>query len=531
MLPPKAWSDQSTSNTTIRLCKISEQPCSSQQPLLVSHCITIAADLTWEAFAYGHKLDPCQCQPLHGITPHLNSASLQHLIHVLDTSTICAGHPDEKYVSMLKAKKGKRVIASDGCTRAYLDEQGQVTLNGHLYPFTVRSAGCEILCHGSKCHSCMSYRAVLRAMYTRWITHSPSRHTTTSSKTNFRYLSTPEKAERYKELKGRSLSAESTVKRLKERIKQVMSNHSIEIDQELHNDLSQIMEEHNHAVVNDFPEGSFQQLFWNQQLQAVRTDKRQVRWHPLIIKWCLHLKMLSSAAYHALRTSGFLTLPSERTLRDYTNIVRGAVGIQPEVNAQLIKEAKVTTLQDFEKFVAVAFDEVKIREDLVYDKHTGQVVGFINLGNFNHQLHALTEACESCTTFKADTVATHMLVFMVRGLFTNLEYPYAQFTTTTASGVQLFSVVWDVVQSLEGCGLKVIALCCDGASPNRKFIKMHKSSQGDKPTYKTINPFSPEKRPIFFISDVPHLLKTTRNCWSHSFAHKDTRKLWVCKKS
>ena len=411
MLPSQAWSDQSTSNSTIRLCKISEQPCSSQQPLLVSHCITVAADLTWEAFAHGHKLDPCQCQPLHGIIPHIDSASLQHLIHVLDTSTICAGHPDEKYVSMLEAKKGKRVIASDGCTSAYLDEQGQVTLNGHLYPFTVRSAGCEILCHGSKCHSCMSYRSVLRTMHTRWITHSPSRHTSTSSTTNFRYLSTPEKAERYKELKARSLSAESTVKRLKERIKQVMSNHSIEIDDELHNDLSQIMEEHNHAVVTEFPEGSFQQLFWDQQLQAVRTDKRQVCWHPLIIKWCLHFKMLSSAVYHALRTSGFLTLPSERTLRDYTNIVKGAVGIQPQVNEQLIKEAKVTKLQEYEKFVVVAFDEVKIREDLVYDKHTGQVVGFVNLGDFNNQLHTFTESCESYTTFKTDTVAIHTCLF------------------------------------------------------------------------------------------------------------------------
>ena len=52
------------------------------------------------------------------------------------------------------------------------------------------------------------------------------------------------------------------------------------------------------------------------------------------------------------------------------------------------------------------------------------------------QLHKLTEACEICSTFKPDTVATHMLVFTVQELFTNLEYPYAQFTTTTASGVQ-----------------------------------------------------------------------------------------------
>ena len=146
-----------------------------------------------------------------------------------------------------------------------------------------------------------------------------------------------------------------------------------------------------------------------------------------------------------------------------------------------------------EKFVVVAFGEVKVQKDLVYDTWD-QLVGFVNFGNFNNQLHTLKETCQSCTTFKPDTVATHVLVFMVLGLFTNLEYPYAQFTTTTASGVQLFSVVWDVVWSLEGCGLKVIVLSCDRASPNRKFIKMHKSSQGDKSLqmYITINPFSPE---------------------------------------
>ena len=39
-----------------------------------------------------------------------------------------------------------------------------------------------------------------------------------------------------------------------------------------------------------------------------------MHWHPMIIKWCLHLKVLSSAAYHAFQTSRFITLPSERTL-------------------------------------------------------------------------------------------------------------------------------------------------------------------------------------------------------------------------
>lgn len=31
----------------------------------------------------------------------------------------------------------------------------------------------------------------------------------------------------------------------------------------------------------------------------------------------------------------------------------------------------------------------------------------------------------------------------------------------------------------------------------------------------------------FFFPDVPHLIKTVRNAWSNSFAHKNSRALWV----
>ena len=65
---------------------------------------------------------------------------------------------------------------------------------------------------------------------------------------------------------------------------------------------------------------------------------------------------------------------------------------------------------------------------------------------------------------------------------------------------------------------------CDGASPNRKFYKMHGKS--GELTYKTPNPFH-EDLDIYFICDVPHLLKTTRNCWSNSLAIKYSRAFWV----
>ena len=65
--------------------------------------------------------------------------------------------------------------------------------------------------------------------------------------------------------------------------------------------------------------------------------------------------------------------------------------------------------------------------------------------------------------------------------------------------------------------LKVLAVTCDGASPNQKLFKMHfhmtlKDEMNPDVTYQTVNLFSPEKRFIYFISDAPHLLKTARNC-------------------
>ncbi len=124
------------------------------------------------------------------------------------------------------------------------------------------------------------------------------------------------------------------------------------------------------------------------------------------------------------------------------------------------------------------------------------------------------------------SIATHILGIMVRGVFSGLHFPYAHFPTTGVTGATLFSLVWEAIERLERLGFKVVALTGDGASPNRKFFSLHAESQ-EEICYKTLNPYATEDRFIYFFSDVPHLMKTTRNCWSHSFGHGCTRKLWV----
>ena len=86
--------------------------------------------------------------------------------------------------------------------------------------------------------------------------------------------------------------------------------------------------------------------------------------------------------------------------------------------------------------------------------------------------------------------------------------------------------MYEAIEHLETIGFKVIALTGDGASPNRKFFKLH-SVKGEELTFKYRNPYAKEERYIYFISDVPHLMKTTRNCWSHSFWNGNKRTLWV----
>lgn len=64
--------------------------------------------------------------------------------------------------------------------------------------------------------------------------------------------------------------------------------------------------------------------------------------------------------------------------------------------------------------------------------------------------------------------------------------------------------------------MKVLCITADGASSNRKFFRMHYNKKDPQTFHKTRNIYSTDNRWLYFISDPPHLLKTVRNCWSHS---------------
>lgn len=104
---------------------------------------------------------------------------------------------------MVNAKKGK-IISSDGKVAASIDQYAPVSVNGEHYRATVRTGSCEMVSTSHKCTSCKSYRDTLRAMYNRWCKRRTCDLSDTSSHSNERYLSTPEKKAKMSKLKQSS---------------------------------------------------------------------------------------------------------------------------------------------------------------------------------------------------------------------------------------------------------------------------------------------------------------------------------------
>ena len=157
----------------------------------------------------------------------------------------------------------------------------------------------------------------------------------------------------------------------------------------------------------------------------------------------------SSGAYETLRDSGCIKLPSQRTLRDYTYYAKASIGFSKEVDEMLIDASGVKTCPERNKQVILLLDEMHIREDLVFDKHSGRLIGFTDLGEINNHLIYFEQSISNVDY--TPKLAKTMMVFMVRGLLCKLQFPYVQFPAADLSGDQLY----EAVGRIEKLGLKV----------------------------------------------------------------------------
>ena len=204
------------------------------------------------------------------------------------------------------------------------------------------------------------------------------------------------------------------------------------------------------------------------------------------------------------------------TLNKYSNFTQPQTGFNPDILKELVLDGGLEKLPEYKKNVVICYDEMKIKSNLVYSRTSGKMVGFTEMGNINGEFKTFQEKLErQQSAEKLDReLASHVIVFMVRDIFSNLSHPFAFFESTGFTASQLYPCTIEATKVLTCLGFHVRAYVSGGASPNQKFYKI--ISPEDEVYYWTWNIFETGQK-IYLFSDVPHLLKTTRNCLENSF--------------
>ena len=367
-----------------------------------------------------------------------------------------------------------------------------------------RSTGCTVLGSVKKCSSCEMYdksvRSANKVSDAKLL--QPCKLKAPIS------VTAPERVKlTLQNTRLRCTQLENEVEHMRSEIKKS----SVQVDSQLTNDFIDIMGNQTNAT-------PFMNMFWQEQQKLFQRSSKGARFHPEIIRFCLSLFIKSPVVYEEIRNSGILRLPSKRTLRDYKNFIRPKTGFSRPVLNELIKLTE--NYSGSQRFVVIVFDEMKVKSNLVFDKYTGELIGFLDLGDPDINFATLDEE---------DELATHALVFFLRGLCSDLKFSLAYFSTNNVTALQVFGLYWEAVCLLETvCQLNVLATTCDGASSNRRFFKMCALLDPVNTrnlTYRALNIYAPN-RYIFFFSDPPHLIKTARNCLSNSAPGVGKRYLW-----
>ena len=195
---PDCWIDQtSESDQCVRLCKLKNQPLENNQPVVVELCLVVNTDGTWSVYSRGSCLGLSSCKFLETVPDYLIPESLPSVVKLLDGCNTCMGHPDKEYCELVKSRKGIFKDSSGKAVKARLDSTPFIS-SCQYYKETIRTTKCDILVPSGRCTHCKAYRPTLRSLAKKAKSQSSPCRKATTSTSNWRYLTTPQRKERAK---------------------------------------------------------------------------------------------------------------------------------------------------------------------------------------------------------------------------------------------------------------------------------------------------------------------------------------------
>ena len=176
-------------------------------------------------------------------------------------------------------------------------------------------------------------------------------------------------------------------------------------------------------------------------------------------RWKVKDKMLAlSILFHSRKAykilSCFFILPSIRTLQRDLQKMHIKPGFSDSVLEAL--KVKVNAMDCRDQNVVLVFDEVCIKEGLLYNVGRDIIEGFEDFGHIGQTRY----------------IANHAIVFMIRGLASKWKQPIGYFLSSGPIRAKtLQSLTRSCISKVTETGLNVVALVCEQGSNNRSFIQ------------------------------------------------------------
>ncbi|XP_070381046.1 uncharacterized protein [Dermacentor albipictus] len=225
----------------------------------------------------------------------------------------------------------------------------------------------------------------------------------------------------------------------------------------------------------------FKLLCTHLRLQQRGKGKRFPIW---LKKFALHLNFRGPRAYRFL--APIFSLPTQRTLRRWLCNFRMSPGVIPGIIQSI--SASTHAWNERDRVCTLMFDEIALKKNLSYDAGEDIVHGFADDG-----------------IERSSSIADRAMVVLLAGISKRWVQPVA----FTIGHVLTWANVIDkllisIIEELKAVRIVVKAVICDQGTSNVSLAQKLGITIG-KPYFEVLG------ERVYFIFDVPHLIKTTRN--------------------
>ena len=252
-------------------------------PIIIKS-VVIEKDLTWKVYIFKKQV-PVFCDALKPYHCVLRKDILCQFFKTLLKANICCGNTDFPSLITSKLEKGSELD--------FLDKDGDVkaTIQSKYYQSVkeldvIRTTSCHVFVVEDKdrCNNCSQYRKQLNVYKDRLVKREKAE--SISKNTPILIFSRAEIEKQYLNLRKAKRTIVKSEKRLYERIERMVERESIALDKES----DMLLEEVISTSDKCFDEDSPQYLLWEQQRKQLGLKRKSsMKWHPVVIQWCLYI--------------------------------------------------------------------------------------------------------------------------------------------------------------------------------------------------------------------------------------------------